>query len=433
MKAAHYLPRVVDDELATLLSVFGGVLIVGPKWCGKTWTGGNLSRSSLFLADRTNGSALVQAARTAPAALLEGATPRLIDEWQEAPELWDAVRSAIDDRGEKGQFILTGSAVPADAPVIHTGTGRIVRLIMRPMSLFESQESNGSVSLKALFEGLESVSAMSNLTVERLAYALVRGGWPDALDVADENATLVSRKYLDAVVETDISRVDGIARNPDLVRALLRSLARHCATATKTTNLRQDMAEYETALSRTSLDSYLEALRRIFIIEDVPAWNPHLRSASRLRKAPKRHFVDPSLATAALRINPEQLLTNNFDTFGFLFESLCVRDLRIYAQSLDGQVFHYRDSNDLEADVIVQLADGRWAPLEVKMGSRDFDAAARHLIALKKEVQQGLAGTSAEASGVRQEPSFMAILTGTPVAYRREDGVFVLPIGCLKP
>jgi len=423
MGRGNYLPRVADRLLASALEASGAVLIEGPKWCGKTSTGEHRAASAVFLQDPDRAESYLRAADTKPSLLLEGPVPRLIDEWQTAPVLWDAVRFAVDRRAATGQFILTGSAVPRDGAVLHTGTGRIARLMLRPMSLYESQESSGAVSLRDLFAGLDDVSALSQLSVEGLAFALARGGWPATVrGTRPEVALRRVFDYVDAVVELDVSRVDGVTRNAARVRALLRSLARHTSTQASLRTIMADLEVNDSTISDKTIAAYLDALRRIFVVEDLPAWNPALRSRTPLRTAATRHFVDPSIAVAALRASPEALLAD-FATFGLLFESLCVRDLRVYGQGLDGEVFHYRDKTGLEADAVIQLKDGRWGAIEVKMGMKETDVAARHLLALRDRV---------DTERLRP-PSFLAVLTATEVGYRRPDGVLVVPIGCLGP
>jgi uncharacterized protein len=320
--------------------------------------------------DPDHTASYLQAADIKPSLLLKGDTPRLIDEWQMAPVLWDAARFAVDQRGEAGQFIMTGSAVPKDNAVQHTGTGRISRMIMRPMSLFESRESNGMVSLKSLFDGtVGEESGHSYLTIEELAFALIRGGWPASIGQKEPVALRQVYDYVDAVINIDVSRVDGVEKSPARLRALMRSLARNVSSTASITTIHKDIAVDEQTISEKTISAYINALRRIFVIEDLPAWNPAMRSKTALRNTPKRHFVDPSIAVAVLRANSESLLSD-FNTFGLLFESLCIRDLRVYAQSIDGEVFHYRDKSGLEADAIVHLKDGRWGAVEIKMGAK---------------------------------------------------------------
>lgn len=418
-----YMNRIADKILAERLESSGAVLIEGPKWCGKTRTAMEASKSFLFMQDPDKQVSYLKAADTKPSLLLKGDTPRLLDEWQTAPVLWDAVRFAVDQRGETGQFILTGSAVPKDDAVQHTGTGRISRLIMRPMSLFESGESNGEVSLGDLFDGKTDIAGLSDLTIEQAAFAIVRGGWPASVGEPGKKAFRHAIDYVEAIISADISRVDGIEKSPVRVRALLRSLSRNISTLATIKTIHDDIAmgDNDDSISEKTISQYLNALDRIFVTENLPAWNPALRSKTPIRISPKRQFVDPSIATAVMRLTPEKLL-DDFNFFGFLFESLCDRDLRVYADSIDGQVFHYRDASGLESDAVVCLNDGRWAAIEVKLGSKEIEDAAKHLCDLRDKVN----------TEKMRDPSFLMILTGTEVAYRRDDGVLVVPIGCLK-
>ena len=384
-------------------------------------TATQMAKSILYMQDPDKSKALMATADTKPSILLKGDNPRLIDEWQMAPVLWDAVRFEVDRRQAVGQFILTGSAVPKDNATAHTGTGRISRLLMRPMSLYESKESNGEVSLKALFDGEQEISASSLLTIEQIAYAICRGGWPASITLPKEDALQMSRDYVDSIINHDISRVDDIEKNPERVQLLLRSLARNIATMATNTTILQDIVSNDMSISAPTLEVYLNALRRIFVIEDQPAWLPAMRSKSAIRTSSKRHFVDPSIATATLRTSPEGLL-EDFNTFGFLFESLCTRDMRIYIQANDGDVYHYRDKNSLESDMIVSLRDGRWAAIEVKLGNKQIVEAAENLKKLANKVDLDKMG----------KPSFLMVLTGGEYAYRRNDGVLVVPIGCMK-
>ncbi len=415
------MSRLCDADLQLALQSSGAVLIEGAKWCGKTSTASNASRSVLFMQDPDNAGSYLAMADTKPSLLLKGEIPRLIDEWQMAPVLWDAVRFEVDKRAETGQFILTGSAVPSDNVIAHTGTGRISRLKMRPMSLFESLESNGSISLKALFDGDQDVEAISDMSIEQIAFALCRGGWPASVKLSGEVALRMATDYVEAVINFDVSRVDNIEKNPDRVRLLLRSLARNIATTASYQTIIADMEATDVTISDKTLSSYMNALRRIFVVEDLPAWSPSLRSKTAIRTSVKRHFVDPSIATAVLRTNPDGIL-KDFQYFGFLFESLCTRDIRVYAQTNDGDVFHYRDKSGLESDLIVRLRDGRWAAIEVKLGKKQIDEAAENLLTLKSRIDDDKMG----------EASFLMILTGGQYAYRRNDGVLVVPLACLK-
>lgn len=421
MNVKKYLPRIIDKSLAKKLRYSGAVLISGPKWCGKTATATVASNSVIYMQDPDRGLAYMKAADTKPSILLEGKTPHLIDEWQMAPVLWDAVRFSVDQRQEPGQFILTGSAVPLDNATMHTGTGRISRLNMRTMSLYESKESNGSVSLADLFEGKAIEVSFSTLTIEDIAFAICRGGWPASVNIKGNDALELSRDYVEAIIQQDVSRVDGVEKNPKRVQLLLRSLARNIATMATNTTIIRDIEGDDIGISIPTLDTYLNALRRIYVIEDQPAWSPSMRSKTAIRTASKRHFTDPSIATAVLRTSPKALL-EDFNTLGFLFESLCTRDMRVYAQANDGEIFHFRDKNGLEADMIISLNDGRWAAVEVKLGNKQIEEAAKHLKELARKIDDEKMG----------KPSFLMVVTGGEVAYQRPDGVYVVPIGCLK-
>jgi len=417
----EYRFRIADNIIQSYLSSSGAVLIEGPKWCGKTWTGIHHAKSILMMQDPDQAEANLLTASIKPSLLLAGETPRLIDEWQVAPELWDAVRFEVDQRGETGQFILTGSAVPADGAVKHSGTGRIARLRMRPMSLFESCESTGQVSLHSLFNGEKNFDAKSLLSIEEIASVITRGGWPASIGVSDSTGIRMAENYVESIINQDISRVDGTSRSPTKARHLLRSLARNVATLASSETIRQDVLASDELIAPPTMFSYLDALERIFVIENQPAWTPRLRSKTAIRSSPKRHFVDPSIATAVLRVSAEGL-KKDFITFGYLFESLCVRDLRIYAQRIDGEIFHYRDKTDLEIDAIISLRDGRWAAIEVKMGSKQIDEGAENLLKVKDRVDKEKMSS----------PSFLLVLTATQYAYQRKDGVWVVPLGCLR-
>ena len=422
MKKKNYLPRLCDVELQMALKSSGAVLIEGAKWCGKTSTATHASESVVYLQDPDHARAYQAIADTKSSLLLKGTTPRLLDEWQVAPVLWDAVRFEVDQRTEPGQFILTGSAVPMESETAHTGTGRISRIKMRTMSLFESKESNGQISLSALFAGKqEDIGALSDLTIEKMAFILCRGGWPASISIEGIPACRMAIDYVEAIINQDVSRVDNVEKNPERVRLLLRSLARNISTTSTFQTIRKDMEATDIGLSDKTIQTYMNALRRIFVIEDLPAWAPSLRSKTAIRTSEKRHFVDPSIATAVLRTNPNGILAD-FTFFGFLFEALCTRDIRIYAQAIDGDVFHYRDKSGLEADLIVRLRDGRWAAIEVKLGTKQIEEAAKNLLTLKSKINE-------ESMG---KESFLMILTGGQYAYQRKDGIWIVPIGCLK-
>lgn len=420
MKTPNYISRISDKLLKHLLESAGAVLVEGAKWCGKTQSSLQAANSVLYMQDPDEGPGYLAMADTKPSLLLEGEPPLLLDEWQMAPVIWDAVRFAVDKRGLTGQFILTGSATPGDNITAHSGTGRIARMQMRPMSLYESKESSGKVSLKNLFDGKEDVSAKSTLTIEQIAHAICRGGWPAAISSGKQSPQLAIN-YVDAVINLDVQRVDGVEKDPEKVRVLLQSLARNISTMATARTIMKDMQANEASITDKTINSYLNALRRIFVIEDIPAWQPSLRSKTAIRTSHKRQFVDPSIATAATRTNAHGVL-RDFETFGFLFESLCTRDLRVYAQANDGGIFHYRDKSELESDLIIKLNDGRWAAVEVKLGNKQIEEAASNLIKLSQKVD----------TEKMNSPSFLMVLTGGQVAYKRGDGVLVVPIGCLK-
>ncbi|MCI2082940.1 MAG: DUF4143 domain-containing protein [Bacteroidales bacterium] len=422
MTSKEYLPRICDKLLAESLKAAGAVLIEGAKWCGKTSTASQAAKSALYMQDPDNAPSYMHLADTKPSLLLKGDNPRLLDEWQMAPVLWDAVRFEVDKRSDKGQFILTGSAVPTDNSTAHTGTGRFSRLLMRPMTLYESNESNGSVSLHDIFDGKLDIEGESQLTIEQIAQAICRGGWPAAIGLEEKQALKIARDYVDSIINFDVSRVDGIDKDPERVRLLLRSLARNESTLATIETIRKDIKATDFDISDKTIAHYMNALRRIFVIEDQPAWTPSMRSKRAIRASAKHHFVDPSIAVAVLGTNPEGIL-KDFESFGFFFESLCTRDLRVYAQANDGLVYHYHDRYDLESDIIIQLRDGRWGAVEVKLGNREIENAAGHLKKLEELID----------TDKTYHPSFLMILTGGQFAYRRKDGVLIVPIGCMKP
>lgn len=419
-----YLPRIADELLACKLDHAGAVLVRGAKWCGKTATAERQAASVLYMQDPDTYENNMVAARVQPSLLLRGAAPRLIDEWQVAPQLWDAVRFAIDKERGRGRFILTGSATPLrpDSRPLHSGTGRFAFLTMRPMSLYESKESNGQVSLHDLFGGANDISGMASGTIEDLAYILCRGGWPAAVVEGGEGALETAYDYIEAVAEEDVSRVDGVHRNPYYARLVLQAYAQCTATRATMARIRGGIKTQQGELARATVDSYVAALRSLFVLDDLPAWAPSLRSKTRISTTPARHLVDPSLAVAALGASPE-LLLRDLPTMGLLFESMVVRDLRVYAQALQGDVFHYRDSLGLEADAVVVLRDGRWGLVEVKMGESYVDEGAHNLLKLADRIDAAVMGN----------PSFLMVVTPSRYAYRRPDGVVVVPIGCLKP
>lgn len=415
-----YLPRVIDVALERMLRSSGAVHVQGPKWCGKTMTAEHFSVSQVYMQDPDKRDSLLALAEMKPSAILEGPEPRLIDEWQEAPQLWDAVRFAVDKGKGKGRFILTGSSTPKKQPA-HSGVGRIAPLRMRTMSLFESGESTGSVSLGDLFAGSQDVAALAEFDVEDYAFAICRGGWPEAVLEPDSEVALdQARLYVDELVNANIEEMDGIKRNATWMRAIMRSYARNVSSEAALTTIAADMRGE--APSDATVASYVDALSRACVTEDLEAWSPRLRSKTAVRTSPTRHFCDPAIAAAVLHATPQRLL-GDFNTFGLLFESLCVRDLRVYVEAMHGSVFHYRDKTGLEADAVLVLPDGRWALVEVKMGSSKVDEASSHLKKLANRIDVQREGS----------PAFLMVLTATASAYRREDGVIVVPLSCLAP
>lgn len=421
----EYKKRIADEILKRKLEGKGAVLIEGPKWCGKTTTAEQVAASILYMDDPEKKEQNISMSELNPKRLLKGETPRLIDEWQIAPKLWDTIRFEVDHRSELGQFVLTGSAVPVDTKEItHSGTGRFTWLMMRPMSLYESGDSSGEVSLKDLFDGNIDVDGFSELNIERLAFLVCRGGWPQAVDMRDEIALDQAMDYLDAVIHSDINRTDNVQKNPDKVRRLMRSYARNQGTQAPNTELAKDVQGNDVApLYEETIASYINALKKIFVIEDMPSWNPNLRSKTAIRSSDTRYYIDPSIAVAALGVGPNDLI-NDLKTFGFLFETLCVRDLRVYAEALNGDVFHYRDKNGLECDAVIHLKNGKYGLVEIKLGG-------------DKLIEEGAKSLKTLASKINTEemknPSFLMVLTGTgDYAYRRHDGILVVPIGCLK-
>ena len=427
----EYLYRIADQLLTDKLEAMGAVLIEGPKYCGKTSLAAQQAKSILLMSDPETRDQNLSLAKTNIRKLLEGDTPRLIDEWQLAPQFWDAVRNEVDRRDEDGQFMLTGSAVPPkpkddDEKIFHTGTGRISYLKLRTMSLWESKDSTGDVSLGELFESPQSVEGRSHIDLDKLAFLTCRGGWPKAVVKKSEKASLAQAiEYYEAVVRADISRVDDVERNPELAMRLMRSYARHQgAQATVSTILQDLRANEQETLSENTIYNYINALKKIFVIEDAVAWNPNLRSKTAIRTSDTRYFTDPSIATAAMGLGPKDLI-NDLKTFGLFFETLCVRDLRVYADSLGGTVYHYRDKSNLECDAVVHLRNGSYGLVEIKLGGKDLiDEGANTLTDLANKID----------TTKMKSPSFMMVLTGIgDYAYRRpEDNVLVVPIGSLK-
>ena len=424
---SDYKPRIADQMLVARLRRKGAVLIEGPKWCGKTTTAEQQANSILYMADPMRKQQNQQAARINVQQLLAGETPRLIDEWQIAPSLWDSIRFEVDHRNGFGHFILTGSSVPPSMDeMFHSGTGRFAKLRMRTMSLYESGDSTGDVSLSSIFDPSASpLSGESHLDINRLAYLICRGGWPGALELDEEDALAQAFDYYDVLCDSDISRIDNVERNSQRVRLLMRSYARHQGTMATIGTILADLKTNESStLSDNTIYDYIRALKKIFVIEDMPAWSPNLRSKTAVRASDNRYFIDSSIATAALGASPNDLL-NDLETMGLMYETLAVRDLRVYADALDGQVYHYRDKKGLECDAIVHLRNGSYGLIEIKLGGdKLIDEGAKSLLRLSDEID----------TTRMESPSFMMVLTGVGnFPYQREDGVYVVPIGCLKP
>lgn len=427
----EYLRRVFDDQLSDYLDAFGAVLIEGPKWCGKTTTAMQQAKSVLRMQEPDKAQSYLATAQTKPSFLLMGETPRLIDEWQDAPVLWDAVRMMVDSRGIPGQFILTGSNAVDKRNIKHTGNGRIARLKMLPMSLYESRESNGLISMQNLFDNpaLDIDGIKSDLTVEQLVFAACRGGWPASLNKRAEKAQLlVAKNYLLTVCEADIQHLDGVNRNTGLARSIIRSYARNLSTLAKKSSIVADVNATAENLSLSTFDDYIQSLQKLFVVQDVEAWCPAIRSKSAIRSGLKREFVDPSIAVAALGLSPQSLMLD-MKTFGFIFECLCIRDLRAYSMSNDSIVNYYHDRYGLEADIVLHLDDGRYALIECKLGSNEIEEGAKHLLEIKRLVKVH----NEDQNQIKlREPDLLIVLTGGEIAYNRSDGVKVIPIGCLK-
>lgn len=426
-----YLPRLMDAQLKETLDYIGAVLIVGPKWCGKTTTALMQAKSVLKMQDPDYTKGYLATAEIKPSILLQGENPRLIDEWQIAPVLWDAVRTAVDNRRETGLFILTGSNAVDDKQIMHSGTGRIAKLKMYPMSLYESKESNGLVSLSKLFENPDYNidGKRSNLTIEQLVFAACRGGWPASLNAKSEKGALfIAKTYLQSICDEDCSKIDNVSRSPEKMRAILRSYARNISTLATNTSILQDIQANFSDMSAPTLYSYLNILNRLYVIEDIPAWNPSIRSASAIRSSDKKEFTDPSIAVAALNLSPEQLLLD-LHTFGFIFETLCIRDLKVYSSKLGGRVSYYHDRYGLEADAVLHLDNDKYALIEFKLGSRGIEEGAKHLCKLRDLIHKH------NLENPRQplrEPDLLIVITGGEYSYRQKDGVCIIPIGCLK-
>lgn len=420
-----YKKRIADQILVRKLEGKGAVVIEGPKWCGKTTTAEQIAASILYMDEPSTRRENLILSEINPSALLKGETPRLIDEWQLAPKLWDSVRFEVDHRKEMGQFILTGSAVPVDTKDLsHSGTGRFAWLIMRPMSLFESGESSGDVSLKALFDEKHDIVGESKLDLERIAFLICRGGWPQAVGMRDDIALDQAYDYYDAVVNSDINRADNVSKNPERVKKLMRSYSRHQGAQITHTIIADDISSNENmSISTDTVSNYINSLKNIFVIEDMPAWNPNLRSKTAIRTSDTRYFIDSSIASAALGLGPDDLMAD-LKSLGFLFETLCIRDLRVFASALNGEVYHYRDKNNLECDAVIHLRNSSYGLIEIKLGGdRLIDQGAETLKKLASKLN----------TNKMKKPSFLMVLIASGrYAYRRKDGVLVVPIACLR-
>lgn len=424
MDKSKYRPRLVDKKLDEYLATFGAVCIEGPKWCGKTWTAAYHSKSEIYIGDPANNFQNRQLAELSPSLVLDGQTPRLIDEWQEVPPLWDAVRYRVDQTPERGQFILTGSATPNHKGILHSGAGRIARLRMRPMSLYESGDSSGNVSLLDICVGDAQPCMTGEVDLRQLIELIVRGGWPGSLGLPVNQAALLPGEYLSAVIDDDVYRIDGVKRDTTKMRQLLRSLARNeSTTATNKTLVRDIKAVDDEDIDSDTVAAYLDVFKRLFLTENQAPFSNSMRSSVRVKQAEKRHFSDPSLACALLKATPQSLL-GDLETLGFLFESLCERDLRIYAESFGGELYHYQDYRGREIDAVIELPDGQWCAFEIKLGANQIDAAAKSLTEIKREF---------EADSKGKAPAAMCVVCGMAnAAYLRPDGVFVVPITALK-
>jgi len=421
MEQRFYRRRVVDDIIEQYLETFGAICIEGPKWCGKTWTAEEHSKSIFYVGDPTGNFQNRELAQLNPSLVLEGEQPRAIDEWQEVPSLWDAVRFHVDHSPGKGQFILTGSATPSRKGVLHSGTGRIVTLRMMPMSLYESGDSSALISLESLCNGILEPRLLEEESLEKIAYLILRGGWPASIGLATKNAVLVPEMYLNNVVEEDIDKIDSRKRNKAKVRLLLRSLARAVSSTMGKKKLKEDMATVEKdTIDEETIDDYLQILTQLFILENQKPFSATLRSSLGMSKAEKLHFTDCSFACSLLGIRSEEQLIGDLRTFGFLFESLCIRDLRIYAQPFGGKVYHYKDYQDDEIDAIIELPDGSWSAFEIKLGAHQIDEAADKLIRINAKFNK--------------PAKSLSVISGlSNAAYKRDDGVFVVPITSLRP
>lgn len=416
-----YLPRIVDKEIDELMEIMGAVLIEGCKWCGKSTTGLYHAKSVIEFQNPDRKQEYDNIRNTKPSLFLNGEKPRMFDEWQMYPVVWDSVRTDVDHTGLKGQYILTGSAKPSEGETMHTGTGRISRVLMRPMSLFESKESTGEVSFSDILAG-KDISGVSKLSLEDIASIIVRGGWPASISIKSDAKYRIGKEYVKSLIHEEVRSVDGVERNTEKMQNVLRSLARNISTQVSNSTIEADIKNnFDNDISRPTLTDYLNTLEKLFVIEDVKATNLNLRSKYALRTKPKKYFVDPSIATAILDLKPMDLI-NDLNTFGFMFESLCIRDLKIYTESLGGDVTFYRDERGFEVDAILRMPSGKWGAIEIKLGAGYIDEAANNLLKFKEHVDIKKCG----------EPSFLLVLTGTNYSYKRDDGVYVVSIGTLK-
>ncbi len=424
MDRKKYLPRIIDNKIEEYLEVFGAVCVEGPKWCGKTWTSSYHSKSEIMIGDPSGNFQNRRLAEMSPELVLEGETPRLIDEWQEVPPLWDAVRYKVDSRADKGQFILTGSATPNHKGILHSGAGRIAKLKMRTMSLYESGDSSGEVSLEQLCRGEFEQTMTGAVVLKELISLIIRGGWPASLNLPAAAAALIPAEYLKAVIDDDVYRIDGIKRNTAKMKLLLRSLARNESTTATNKTLKNDIKETDDEdIDVETVKEYLDIFERLFIIESQPPFSSGIRSSVRIKQAVKRHFSDPSLACALLNATPDSLMAD-LNTLGFLFEALCERDLRIYAEAFGGNLYHYQDYRGKEIDAVIELADGNWAAFEIKLGANQIDTAAENLLKIKQSIEKDPKG---------KPPAVLCVVCGlASAAYRRPDGVYVVPITALK-
>ena len=424
MDKQNYKPRIIDKQVQEYLQTFGAICIEGPKWCGKTWTSSYHANSKFFLADPSGNFQNRKLAEIDPNTVLEGAAPRLIDEWQEYPPLWDAVRYKVDQSAQKGQFILTGSATPNHKGILHSGAGRIAKLRMRTMSLYESGDSSGQVSLEALCNGTLTPAMTGEVDLKNIINLIIRGGWPGSLGLPLKQAALLPQQYLQAVIDDDVYRIDEVKRNTQKMRLLLMSLARNESTTATNALLKADIKEKDAQdIDANTVTAYLDIFKRLFLTDNQPPFASNIRSSVRVRQAEKRHFADPSLACALLKLTPEALL-NDLATLGFMFEALCERDLRIYAESFGGTLYHYQDYKNREIDAVVELPNGKWAAFEIKLGANQIDQAAANLKQIQREFEEDKKAVP---------PSMLCVLCGlSNAAYQRPDGVFVVPITALK-